>query len=148
MSVMLLKLFALVIIAYTAVMLLIHVSTGWILEAWAGSPSPAGSWIQRRFHPRRALRVEALYWALLSLAAWSFWPSLNWKVVVAVFAAIHLAVWLAGELHAIRLGGDASLEKNRKANRAIIAFDLVEAAALIAMAWLTALYLLQPLHPP
>src|SRR5579885_1470635 len=130
MSVMLLKLFALVIIAYTAVMLLIHVSTGWILEAWAGSPSPAGSWIQRRFPPRRALRVEALYWALLSLAA------------------IHLAVWLAGELHAIRLGGDASLEKNRKANRAIIAFDLVEAAALIAMAWLTALYLLQPLHPP
>src|SRR5579883_2259693 len=148
MSVMLLKLFALVIIAYTAVMLLIHVSTGWILEAWAGSPSPAGSWIQRRFPPRRALRVEGWSGARRGLRAGPFCHPSTWRVVVAVFAAIHLAVWLAGELHAIRLGGDASLEKNRKANRAIIAFDLVEAAALIAMAWLTALYLLQPLHPP
>lgn len=130
---------AFIIIAYTAVMLLIHVSTGQILEAWNGSD---GSWIQRRFPPQRALRVEALYWAL-SLVAWSFWPSLGWKVVVAVFAVIHLGVWAAGELRTIRLvGGDTPPAENHKMHRAIIAFDLVEAAALVAIGWLTVLYLL------
>ena len=134
------KVLAFVIIAYTAVMLPIHVSTGKILDAWAGT---AGSWIQRRFPPQRALRVEALYWAL-SLAAWSLWPALGWRVLVAVFAAIHLGIWAAGELHAIHLNtGDASPSDNRHVHRAIITFDLVEAMMLVAIAWLSVLYVLR-----
>ncbi|MGH9360027.1 MAG: hypothetical protein ACRD1O_12755 [Terriglobia bacterium] len=133
------KILALVIIAYTAVMLLIHVSTGKILKAWNG---PAGSWIKRRFPPQRALRVEALYW-LLTLAAWPLWPSSAWKTLVVVFAAIHLTVWGAGELRTIRLSGEGDLPaQTHHAHRAIIAFDLVEAAVLIAVGWLTVLYLL------
>ncbi|MGH9453795.1 MAG: hypothetical protein ACRD2O_07485 [Terriglobia bacterium] len=133
------KILALVIIAYTAVMLLIHVSTGKILKAWNG---PAGSWIKRRFPPQRALRVEALYW-LLTLAAWPLWPSSAWKTLVVVFAAIHLAVWVAGELHAIHFSGGGALPgETRKVYRAIIAFDLVEAAVLVAVGWLAVLYLL------
>ncbi|MDE3178925.1 MAG: hypothetical protein KGM47_04615 [Acidobacteriota bacterium] len=137
------KILAFIIIAYTAVMLLIHVSTAKILEAWDESVGPAGSWIKRRFPPQRALRVEALYW-VLTLVAWSFWRSLGWKVVVVVFAAIHLGIWAAGELHAIRLNSsDAVPANNHKAHRAIIAFDLIEAVMLVAIAWLSVLYLLR-----
>ena len=132
---------AFILIAYTVVMLLIHVSTGKILEAWDGGSGPAALWIQRRFPPQRALRVEALYWAL-SLVAWSIWPSFGWKIAVVVFAAIHLGIWAAGELHAIRLKSDEALTaKSHKVHRTIIAFDLVEAALLVAIAWLSVLYL-------
>lgn len=133
------KILAFVVIAYTLVMLLIHVSTGKILKAWNG---PAGSLIKRRFPPQRALRVEALYW-LLTLAAWPVWPSSAWKTLVVVFAAIHLAVWGAGELRTIRLSGDGNLPaQTHYAHRAIIVFDLIEAVVLVAVGCLAVLYLL------
>ncbi|MGH9437246.1 MAG: hypothetical protein ACRD22_04945 [Terriglobia bacterium] len=133
------KILALIVAAYTVVMLLIHVSTAKILDAWNG---PAGSWIKRWFPPQRALRVEALYW-LLTLAAWPLWPSSAWKTLVVVFAAIHFAVWGAGELRTIHLsgGGDLSSETHQ-ARGVIIVFDLVEAAVLVAVGWLTVFYLL------
>lgn len=132
------KSLAIIILAYTPIMLLIHVSTGKILKAWNG---PDGSWISRRFPPQRALRVEALYW-LLVLAGWSIWPSSIWKALVAVFAAIHLSFWLTGELRAIRLNGEGdSPSAGARVHRVIITFDLVEAVMLVIVALLAVLYL-------
>ncbi len=61
------KILVFVLLAYTAVMLLIHVSTGKLLKEWDG---PAESWIKSQFPPQRVLRVEALYWSF-SLAIWT-----------------------------------------------------------------------------
>ena len=135
------KILVFLLLAYTAAMLLIHVSTGKLLKEWDG---PAESWIKSHFPPQRALRVEALYWSL-SLAIWPLWPSPAWKAVVVVFAVIHLGVWMASELHLIRLDdGDAPPARTRKTHRLIIAFDLVEAGALVAIAWLAVTDVLHP----
>lgn len=133
------KFLALIILAYTPIMLLIHVSTGKILKAWNG---PDSSWISRRFPPRRALRVEAFYW-LLALAGWSLWPSAVWKILVAVFATIHLSFWLAGELRAIRLDGEAgpAPASAPRAHQVIILFDSIEAVMLALVALFAVLYL-------
>lgn len=124
------KILAFVLIGYTAVMLAIHVSSWKLLRLWNG---PGESWAKRRFSARTVLRVEALYW-LLVLASWPFWPSVGWKAVVVVFAAIHLLAWVAGEARAVHAGGSPSLP--RKAHRYIVGFDLVEAVALVAVGWL------------
>lgn len=124
-----------VLLAYTAIMLLIHVTSWKLLEVWN---TPGGSWIKRRFSAQTALRVEALYWLLL-LAAWPFWPSAAWKTVVVVFGLIHIGAWLVGERSVIRSGAPPAMPV--KARRLIVAFDLVEAVALVAIAWTTAAYL-------
>jgi hypothetical protein len=136
------KILALIITAYTPVMLLIHVSTGKMLKAWE---SPTGSWINRRFPPQRALRIEALYW-LLGLAGWTLWPSAAWKAAVVVFATIHLGVWVAGEVHTIHFtsGSGPLLAQTRWVRLGIITFDLIEAVMLAAMWSLAAIYLMHP----
>lgn len=135
------KILVLLLLAYTAVMLLIHVSTGKLSKEWDG---PAESWIKSQFSPQRVLRFEALYWSF-SLAIWTLWPSPAWKAVVVVFAVIHLGVWMANELHLIHLDdGDAPPARTRKTHRLIIAFDLVEAGALVAIAWLAVSDVLHP----
>ena len=132
---------AFLLLAYTAVMLLIHVSTAKLLREWGG---PTESWIKMQFSPQRALRVEALYWAF-SLAGWVLWPSFAWKTMVVVFAAIHLGIWVASELHVIPLNiGNVPSAQTSKTHRIIIAFDLAEAVALVVMAWLTLSYVLHP----
>lgn len=131
------KILAFVLIAYTAVMLLIHVTSWKLLEQWN---APGDSWAKRRFSAQTALRVEALYW-LLVLASWPFWPSVGWKAVVVVFAVIHLGAWLEGELRRARVGGLSSPPV--KAHRFIVAFDLVEAGALVAIAWFSVFHLLR-----
>jgi hypothetical protein len=134
------KFLALIIAVYTMPMLLIHLSTAKILKAWS---EVAGSWIKRHFPPRRALRVEALYW-LLSLAAWPIWRAAGWKALVAVFAGIHLGIWLAGELGKIQLSSDpkGSPADSRRLNTVVIAFDLIEATVLVVVGTLAVLYLL------
>ncbi len=132
------KTLAVIIVAYTPVMLLIHLSTGKILKAWN---KRSDSWINRRFPPRRALRVEALFW-LLTLAAWSMWQPLAWKVVVALFGAIHLGIWGAGELTANRDNG-LVLAHGGTMQRVIVVFDLVEAFVLAAVGVVAVLYLIQ-----
>lgn len=127
------KVLAVVLVVYTAGMLLIHLSSWKLLEKWQRG---RGSWVARRFSPQVVLRIEALYW-LLVVASWPFWPSVGWKVVVVVFAAIHLGFWLAGELRAMRVG--ALTAPPPKAGRFIVAFDLVEAVALIAIGWFAVL---------
>lgn len=134
------RILAFVLIAYTALMLLIHVTSWKLLQKWAGA---GDSWAKRWFPSRAALRVEAVYW-LLALAIWPFWPSTGWKAVVAVFAVIHLGAWLVGELRSAREGPPSVLP--RKAHRFIVAFDLVEAGALVAIAWLAVVNLLQQKH--
>lgn len=124
------KVLAFVLIGYTAVMLLIHVSSWKLLKQWDGA---GDSWVKRRFSAQVALRVEALYW-LLVLASWPFWPSVGWKAVVVVFAVIHLFAWVVGELRAVRTGGSPSLP--RKTHRYIVGFDLAETGVLVAIAWL------------
>ncbi len=52
---------------------------------------------------------------------------------------------MASELHVIHLSdGEARPTQTRKMRRPIIAFDLVEADALVAIASLTVLYVLHP----
>lgn len=130
------KILAVVLIAYSAGMLLIHLSSWKLLEKWQRSE---GSWAKRRFPPRVVLRIEALYW-LLVLAGWPLWPSAGWKSLVVVFAAIHLSFWLAGELQASRSG--AVTGPPPKTHRFIVAFDMVEAVALIAIGWFAVIHLL------
>jgi hypothetical protein len=125
------KILAMVLIAYSAVMLVIHLTSWKLLEKWHG---PENSWVKRRFPAQAALRVEAVYW-LLVLASWPFWPSAGWKAMLVVFAVIHLGVWLADELRSLRSGAPAT--PPRKAHRFIVAFDLVEAGALVAIAWVS-----------
>ncbi|MGH9470067.1 MAG: hypothetical protein ACRD1N_06980 [Terriglobia bacterium] len=136
---------AFIIAIYTLPMLLIHVSTAKILEAWGGAGS---SRIQQQFPPRRALRVEALYW-LLALAAWPVWRAAGWKALVVLFAAIHIGVWLSNEFGKVELSGANARRPAHSArlNRAIIAFDLVEAAMLAAIGILSVLYLVHSLRP-
>lgn len=135
------EILAFIIAVYTVAMLLIHFSTARILKAWSGAGS---GWIKTQFPPRRALRVEALYW-LLSLSAWPVWRTAAWKALVVVFAVIHIGVWLGGEFGGLQLhseGGGDPMHAGRF-DRAIITFDLVEAAVLLAMGTLTVLYLLR-----
>lgn len=130
---------ALIVAIYTLPMLVIHVSTGKILEAWDGAD---GSLIKERFPPRRALRVEAAYWILV-LAAWPLWRAAAWKALVAIFAAIHIGIWLTNELGKVQISGapDQQSPHNGRLNRAIVAFDFIEAAMLVAIGVLTILYL-------
>lgn len=130
---------ALVITIYTPVMLLIHVSTGRILRAWNEQPD---SRISRWFTPRRALRVEGAFW-LLTLAAWSLWQPLLWKVVVSLFATIHLAVWAAGEFRGARKNFPV-FTTSLAMNRIIVVFDLLEAFVLVALGFLAVLSLIHP----
>lgn len=128
---------ALVIAIYVPVMLLIHVSTQKILKAWDEQPD---SRISRWFPPRRALRVEGVFW-LLALAAWSLWQPLAWKVLVSFFATVHLAIWGTGEFRIARK--DPSVFTTSPAmNRAIVVFDLLEAFVLAALGFLAVLFLI------
>jgi hypothetical protein len=129
------RILALALVAYTVVMLVIHLSSWKLLQEWAGAED---SWASRRFSAKVALRVEAVYW-LLVLAMWPFWQSAGWKALVAVFAAIHFGAWAAGELRSVRAGGMPALPT--KARRFIVGFDLVEAVALVAIAWLAVTWL-------
>ena len=131
------RILAFAVLAYTAVMLVIHLSSWKLLQRWAGA---GNSWAKRWFSARVALRVETVYW-LLVLAVWPLWPSAGWKTVVAVFAVIHFGAWLLWELQAIRAGG--LLAMPMKAHRFIVAFDLVEAGALVAIAWFAVSHLLR-----
>lgn len=131
------RILAFAILAYTAVMLVIHLSSWKLLQKWAGAED---SWARRWFSAQVALRVEAVYW-LLVLAMWPLWPSPGWKVLVVVFAIIHLGAWAAGELRKCREGGLPVLPT--KARRFIVGFDLVEAVALAAIAWLAVAQVLQ-----
>ncbi len=131
---------AIVIAAFTPLMLLIHISTTRILRAWTDK---ANSWIKRSFSPRRALRVEAAYWTL-ALAAWSLWRASGWKIAVGLFAGIHLALWVAGELHPVHVtsGVEPAPRLEGRMQRIIVAFDLVEAVILCAVGSMALLYAL------
>jgi len=133
------RILALLIAIYAPVMLLIHVSTGRILRAWNEQPD---SRISRWFTPRRALRVEGLFW-LLALAAWSLWQPLVWKVLVVLFASIHLGIWGAGEFTTGRQKGPA-FTTSPTVKRIIIIFDSVEAFVLAALGVVAGLYLIHP----
>jgi len=133
------KILALLIAVYVPVMLMIHVSTGKILKAWNEHPD---SWISRWFPPRRALRTEAAFW-LLALAAWFLWRPLVWKVLVVVFAAIHLGIWAAGEFRVNRKDGSA-FTTSPTVKRIIVVFDFAEAFVLAALEVVAVLYLAHP----
>jgi len=131
------KILALLITLYTPLMLVIHLSTGKILHAWN---ERSDSWINRRLRPQRALRIEALFW-LLALAAWSLWRPLAWKIVIIVFAVIHLGVWGAGELI---MKGTNALGQTPVVERVILVFDRIEAFVLATVGVFAVLYLIHP----
>lgn len=124
------KIVAIVMMVYSGVMLLIHVSSWKLLAKWS---RPGDSWIKRRFPPLLALRVEALYW-FFCLASWHLWPSAAWKVMITVFAFVHLTIWIASELKILPPGALAG--HARKTRQSIVTFDAFEAAALVAILWL------------
>ena len=128
---------AFLIVVYALIMILLHVFTGKILKPWHEQP---GSRISRWFPPRRALRTEGLFW-LFALAAWVLWKSLALKVLVVVFAAIHLGIWGASEFKGNR-NMVSAFNATPGVRRAIVAFDLVEAFVLTALSVLTLLYLI------
>ena len=131
------KILALLVAIYAPLMLLVHVSTGKILEAWNEHP---GSWISRRFPARSALRVEGVFW-LLALFSWFLWQSLLWKILVVLFAAIHLGIWAADEFRADGKNGSA-FTASPKIQRAIVVFDMAEAVVLAGIAIVAILYLI------
>ena len=131
------RILALVIAVYTPVMLLIHVSTGRILRAWNEQPD---SRISRWFTPRRALRVEGVFW-LLALAAWPLWQPLVWKVLVVIFALVNLGIWGADEFTPNREKGPA-FTASPTVKRIIVIFDSAEAFVLAALGVVTVLYLI------
>ena len=133
------RILGLVIAVYAPVMLLIHVSTGKILRAWNEQPD---SRISRWFPPRRALQVEGMFW-LLALAAWPLWQRLAWKVLVILFATIHIAIWAADEFRSSRKNA-SDFSTSPAMNRAIVAFDLIEAFVLAALGILAVLALIHP----
>lgn len=133
------KVLGLLIAFYTPVMLLIHVTTSKILKAWREHPA---SWISRRFPPGRALRIEGVYW-LLALAAWPLWHALLWKVLVVLFALIHLGVWGASEFMAGRKQ-ESFFTTSRTMSQVIVAFDSVEALVLVALEVVAVLFLTRP----
>ena len=130
------KILALLVAIYAPLMLLVHVSTGKILEAWNEHP---GSWISRRFPARSALRVEGVFW-LLALFSWFLWQSLLWKILVVLFAAIHLGIWAADEFRANGKSGSAFMVSPRM-QRAIVVFDMAEAVVLAGIGIVAILYL-------
>lgn len=133
------KILCLLIAFYTAVMLLIHVTTSKILVAWKEHPA---SWISLRFPPQRALRIEGVYW-LLALVAWPLWHAVIWKVLVAFFALIHLGIWGASEFTAGREKG-SSFATSPTINQIIVAFDSVEALVLAALEVIAVMFLISP----
>lgn len=137
------RLLAVLFLAYTIGMLLIHLSTWRLLKAWDRSSE---SWVKRRLPPQRVLRVEALYWSL-SLAGLMIlppWPATIWKVAIFAFAIIHLGIWMVAELRGFQWTAQGVPSAGTsKMHRLIIAFDLLEAGALIAIAWSTFRYISQ-----
>lgn len=133
------KVLGLLIAFYTPVMLLIHVTTSKILKAWN---EHTDSWISRRFPPKRALRVEGIYW-ILALAAWPLWQPMIWKVLVVLFAMIHLGIWSASEFTAGRKQ-ESFFTTSRTMNQIIVAFDSVEAMVLAALEVVAVLFLTRP----
>lgn len=132
------KLLALLIVAPTGVMVVIHVCKGKILNAW----NEQGGWTRLCFPLRRALRTEASFWNL-ALAACPLWSSLAWKILVVMFAAVHVAVGGAGEFRRNR--NSVSLSSASSAmQRAIVAFDLVEALFLAVLGVPARIRLSQP----
>jgi len=128
---------AFLIAIYALVMILLHVFTGKILKTWREQP---GSRISRWCPPRLALRTEGLFW-LLALAAWFLWASLALKVLVVVFAAIHLGIWGASELKG-NSNMVSAFNTTPATRRAIVVFDLIEALVLTALSVLAVLYLI------
>ena len=130
------KILALLVAVYTPVMILLHLSTGKILKAWNERPD---SWISRWLPPRRALRIEGLFW-LLTLVAWSLWRPLAWKVLVIVFAVIHLGIWSTSEFAGNR-NVVSAFNTTNSVRRAIVVFDLLEAFVLGGAGAVALLYL-------
>ena len=131
------RILAFIIAIYSPVMLVIHVSTAKILRTW----KQPDSWISRWFPPRCALRVEGVFW-LLALASWFLWRSLAWKILVIVFAVIHLAIWAADEFRVSRKDGPA-FTVSPAVTRAIVVFDAVEAVVLAGIGTVAIMYLVQ-----
>ncbi len=120
-----------ILLIYTVLMLGLHLTSWKLLEKWHAAED---SWVRRRLPVMRLLRIEAGYW-LLALAVWPWWSFVT-KVVVAVFAGIHIALWISTEwkrIHDGTLPGQGAL--TRKSVLVVTTFDLVEALALITLGY-------------
>jgi hypothetical protein len=134
-----LRLLALILLLYSVLMLAVHLASWRLGEHWARGND---SWANRWLPPRTVLRGEALYWAL-ALGSWPLWSAVVTKVVVAVFALIHIVGWLYTEVGRQPLRpGPASPLASLKARLAVAVFDYIEAFALLGVTFLTAAHLI------
>lgn len=131
------KILTTVLVFYTVLMLGIHLTSWKLMGEWFGTGE---NWVKRWLPAMRALRVEAFYW-LLAMGTWSLW-GLAGKALVALFAAIHIALWASVEWNQmqcrIRLGDGVP---SRRLTLTVTLFDFVESFALIAVGYSAAVYL-------
>jgi hypothetical protein len=124
------KLLSAVLVAATLLMLAIHLASWRLVAMWYAGGS---SWVHRHLPPLRLIRIEALYWSL-TLAAWPLWGTLAWKLLVGIFAGIHIGGWVVAELRRPQLpAGLTDLGNRRVVTLAVTGFDLIEAVALVAV---------------
>lgn len=127
---------AALLLVYASLMLVIHVTSWKLAEHWYGGVS----WVKRWLPLDRVVRGEAVFW-VLALLAWPLWPPGAFRIIIAIFAVIHLAVWVV--VDARRNSGP--LLGNwpvRKIARALGTFDFMEAFVLAGIIWVTARRLL------
>ena len=123
------KVLSALLVLATVAMLGIHLTSWRLVGKWYAREQ---SWVKNHLSPMRVIRGEAAYWGL-TLAAWPLWTSLVWRILVGLFAAIHLGGWLVAELRRSRLQSMVGDErKQRTVALAVAGFDFVEAFAPIA----------------
>src|SRR3989304_10262848 len=105
------KVLSALLVLATVAMLGIHLTSWRLVGKWYAREE---SWVKNHLSPMRVIRGEAVYWSL-ALAAWPLWTSLVWKILVGLFAAIHLGGWLVAELRRSRLQVGLADERNKRA---------------------------------
>ena len=116
----------------TPAMLAIHLASYKLVQQWC---APNSSWAARWLPPMRLLRLEAGHW-VLALAAWPLWRSVAAKMLVMVFASLHLIGWIGAEFRGARLHQTFAKEPYRPVVAlGVAAFDLVEFFALLVVGW-------------
>ena len=128
---------ATVLVFYTVLMLAVHLSSWKLMESWH---SAGKTWAKRWFPSHRAVRFEAAYW-LIALIGWPLWGPFA-AIVVAVFGAIHIGLWIGLEVKRMRSSlSMADNFSNRTVMFAVATFDFVECFALAVAGYSAALYL-------
>ena len=123
---------AALLLVYASLMLVIHVTSWKLVEHWYGG----ASWVKRWLPLDRVVRGEAVFWVLV-LLAWPLWRPRAFRIIIAIFAVIHLVVWIVVDARRNR-GPLLAGWPIRKITRSLATFDSIEALVLAGIIWVTA----------